>query len=262
MSTVLELSSLDRLLASLDGSGRGFELLCRWFLQSDPEFRAEYERVWLWSEWPGRWGPDRGINFIAVTYAGRVDAMQAKHYASEHTVTKRDIDTFLSEFNRPVIGSRLLIALTDKLAGSAREVMAEQEKPVSTCLLARLRASAVEWPTSITELLPAAPAAAQPREHQLEALEAIDRWARGGGSRGQVIMACGTGKSLIEVWAAERLQAQHVLVLVPTIPLLRQCAREWPRQFSPKGGLATICGNCTPSLRSIGKARCMSPVIA
>jgi superfamily II DNA or RNA helicase len=243
VSTVLELSSLDRLLALLDGSGRGFELLCRWFLQSDPEFRAEYERVWLWSEWPGRWGPDRGIDLIAVTHAGRVDAVQAKHYGSEHTVTKRDIDTFLSESNRPVIGSRLLIASTDKLAGSAREVMAEQEKPVSTCLLARLRASAVEWPTSITELLPAAPAAAQPREHQLEALEAIDRWARGGGSRGQVIMACGTGKSLIEVWAAERLQAQHVLVLVPTIPLLRQCAREWPRHAGTQRGLLRICSD-------------------
>jgi predicted helicase len=47
--------------------------------------------------------------------------------------------------------------------------------------------------------------------------------------RGQVIMACGTGKSLIEAWAAERLGAQQVLVLVPTIPLVRQCAREWPR---------------------------------
>lgn len=158
MSTVLELSSLDRLLASLDSGGRGFELLCRWFLQSDPEFRAEYERVWLWSEWPGRWGPDRGVNLVAVTHAGRVDAVQAKHYGSEHTVTKRDIDTFLSESNRPAIGWRLLIASTDKLAGSAREVMAEQEKPVSTCLLARLHASAVEWPTSITELIPTAPA--------------------------------------------------------------------------------------------------------
>jgi predicted helicase len=86
-------------------------------------------------------------------------------------VTKRDIDTFLSESNRRRIDARLLIASTDRLAGSAREVMAEQEKPVSTCLLARMRASAVEWPVNITELAPANPAAAEPREHQLQALE-------------------------------------------------------------------------------------------
>jgi superfamily II DNA or RNA helicase len=243
MSTVLELSSLDRLLASLDSEGRGFELLCRWFLQNDPEFRAEYEQVWLWSEWPGRWGPDRGIDLVAVTHEGRTDAVQAKHYGPDHTVTKHDIDTFLSESNRAAIGSRLLIASTDRLAGSAREVMAEQEKPVSTCLRARLRASAVEWPASITELAPATLAVAQPREHQLEALDAIDRWARGGGSRGQVIMACGTGKSLIEIWAAEQLQAQHVLVLVPTIPLLRQCAREWPRHAATQRRLLRICSD-------------------
>jgi predicted helicase len=48
------LSPLDALLGSLDRDGRGFELLCRWFLENDPEFQAEYERVWLWAVWPRR----------------------------------------------------------------------------------------------------------------------------------------------------------------------------------------------------------------
>ncbi len=240
---MLDLSSLDRLLASLDRQGRDFELLCRWFLENDPEFRADYKDVWLWRDWPGRWGPDRGIDLVALTFTGRTDAIQAKHYGSNHTVTKRDIDTFLSESNRRSIDSRLLIASTDRLAGSAREVMAEQEKPVSTCLLARMRASAVDWPAGIDELAPATPAAAKPREHQLQALEDIERWAGGGGVRGQVIMACGTGKTLIEVWTAERLGARNVLVLVPTIPLVRQCAREWPRHATTQRRLLRICSD-------------------
>jgi hypothetical protein len=37
-------SDLDALLGSLGSDGREFELLCRWFLENDPEFRAEYER--------------------------------------------------------------------------------------------------------------------------------------------------------------------------------------------------------------------------
>lgn len=243
MNVVQELSSLDGLLASLDREGRGFEVLCRWFLQNDPEFRAEYEQVWLWADWPDRWGPDRGIDLIARTFGGRTDAVQAKNYGPANTITKRDIDTFLSESNRAGIDSRLLIASTDKVARSAREVMADQEKPVSTCLLSRMRESAVQWPASLVELAPAVPAAAQPRDHQLTALDAIDRWARGGGSRGQVIMACGTGKSLVEVWTAERLQAQRVLVLVPTIPLLRQCAREWPRHTATQRRVLRICSD-------------------
>jgi len=243
VSVMQQLSPLDDLLAGFDRDGRGFELLCRWFLQNEPEFRAEYDQVWLWAEWPGRWGPDRGIDLVARTFSGRIDAVQAKNYGSEHSVTKRDIDTFLSESNRAGIGARLLIASTDKLARSAREVMAEQEKPVSTCLLSRMRESAVQWPTSIAKLAPAVPAPAQPREHQVAALGDIERWTRSDASRGQVIMACGTGKSLVEVWAAERLHAQHVLVLVPTIPLLRQCAREWPRHAATSRRLLRICSD-------------------
>ncbi|HEX4483691.1 MAG TPA: DEAD/DEAH box helicase family protein, partial [Solirubrobacteraceae bacterium] len=243
MAPIKTLTPLDDLLTSLDREGRGFELLCRWFLQNDPEFRAEYEQVWLWADWPGRWGRDRGIDLVARTFDGRLDAVQAKNYGPVHTVTKRDIDTFLSESNRAEIGARLLMSSTDKVAKSAQEVMAGQEKAVSTCLLSRMRQSQLKWPASITELAPATLPAASPREHQLVALEAIERWARGGGERGQVIMACGTGKSLTEIWAAERLGAERVLVLVPTIPLVRQLSREWRLQTATKRRLLRICSD-------------------
>lgn len=243
MAAAEALVSLDDLLTSLDREGRGFELLCRWFLENDPEFAAEYRKVWLWRDWPGRWGPDRGIDLVAETFTGRNDAVQAKNYGAAHTVTKRDLDTFLSESNRAEIGARLLMASTDHLAASARGVMDAQEKPVSTCLLSRLRESAVRWPASLAELTPAAPAAAEPREHQVAALAAIERWAAGGGKRGQVIMPCGTGKTLIEIWAAERLGARHVLVLVPTIPLLGQFAREWPQHAALSRRTLRICGD-------------------
>jgi len=234
---------LDGLLASLDRDGRGFEVLCRWFLENDPEWKAEYERVWLWEEWPGRWGPDRGIDLVAVTFDGRVVAVQAKNYGAEHTVTKRDIDTFLSESNRVGIDSRLLIASTDRLAQSAREVMRDQEKPVSTCLLSRLHASPLAWPATVAALAPVSTPTAEPREYQAKALDDIDRWARSGADRGQVIMACGTGKTLIAIWSAERLQAQRVLVLVPTIPLLRQSAREWTQHAATSRRLLRICSD-------------------
>ena len=149
------LSPLESLLGLLERDGRGFEVLCRWFLENDPEFRAEYERVWLWADWPGRWGPDRGIDLIAQTYSGRVDAVQAKNYGRNHSVTKRDIDTFLSESNRAQHRRAAADRLDRQVARSAREVMAEQEKPVNTCLLSHMRASAVEWPASLAELAPA-----------------------------------------------------------------------------------------------------------
>jgi predicted nucleic acid-binding protein len=99
-------------------------------LQNDPEFSAEYEQVWLWADWPGRWGPDRGIDLVARTFDERTAAVQAKNYGPAHTVTKRDIDTFLSESNRVGIDSRLLIALTVTEASTDAMRAIAEEDPV------------------------------------------------------------------------------------------------------------------------------------
>lgn len=222
-------TGLDALLASLSPDGRDFERLVQWFLRSDPEWAVEYRTVWLWDEWPGRWGPDKGVDLVAETFDDKLVAIQAKNYGPAHSITKRDLDTFLSESNRAVISSRLLIATTDGLASSAKEVMAGQEKPVSTCLLSRIQVSPAAWPPTMAALEPSRPPRLEPRKHQNEALAAIDKWALTGASRGQVIMACGTGKSLVGVQAADRLDARRVLILAPTLDLLRQLSRDWAR---------------------------------
>jgi predicted helicase len=45
--------------------------------------------------------------------------------------------------------------------------------------------------------------------------------------RGQMIMACGTGKTLTALFIKEKLAAQRTLVLVPSLSLLAQTLREW-----------------------------------
>jgi predicted helicase len=45
--------------------------------------------------------------------------------------------------------------------------------------------------------------------------------------RGQLVMACGNGKTLIGSFLAIRLDARRVLVLVPSLSLLGQTLREW-----------------------------------
>ena len=43
----------------LDPKTRGtqWEHVCKWFLETDPVYRAQLKKVWLWNKWPGRWGP-------------------------------------------------------------------------------------------------------------------------------------------------------------------------------------------------------------
>jgi len=62
--------------------------------------------------------------------------------------------------------------------------------------------------------------------HQIEAVGAIVG-ALGSNSRTHVAMACGTGKTLVCLWAAEAIQAKTVLVLVPSLFLIGQLMKEW-----------------------------------
>ena len=49
-----------------------------------------------------------------------------------------------------------------------------------------------------------------PRPHQIEAIEKVSEGLKTA-DRGQVLMACGTGKTLTSLWIKEKLQAKQVL---------------------------------------------------
>jgi predicted helicase len=153
-------------------------------------------------------------------------AVQAKAYDPAYSVTKSDLDTFLSESARPEFSYRLLIATTNRVGQTARRTLAAQEKQAGLLLLADLEVAQVDWPSSPTALRPKAPERKRPRPHQTEAIRQV---VKGFASqdRGQMIMACGTGKTLTALFVAERLKAERTLVLVPSLSLLAQTIREW-----------------------------------
>lgn len=82
-----------------------------------------------------------------------------------------------------------------------------------------------------------------PRPHQLAALKDIKKGLKNK-SRGQAIMACGTGKSLLAAWAVKASKARTVLVLVPSLALVRQ-VRESFLQVFPKLASVAVCSDKT-----------------
>ena len=64
------------------------------------------------------------------------------------------------------------------------------------------------------------------------------------------VMACATGKTLVALWLAERMKAKRILVLVPSLALIRQTLHEWLKETSL--GAAPIYRRM---LRSDGRAR-------
>lgn len=82
----------------------------------------------------------------------------------------------------------------------------------------------------------------RPRSHQREALQAI-RMHRG--DRALVVMACGTGKTLVGRHAAMERSAATVLVAVPTLALAEQTYQRWAEDCP--GGLEAliVCSDVT-----------------
>jgi superfamily II DNA or RNA helicase len=218
---------LTRLEAQEEVRGAGFERACKWLLENVPEYVARLERVWLWADWPGRGGRiDAGIDLVAKERGGGLWAVQAKHYDPQYAIKKSDLDSFLSESSRRAFTYRLLIATTDHLGATARRTLDGQEKPVGTLLRSDLEVLGVPWPDGPGDLRPARMKPKRPRPHQRRAVRDILAGFRSG-DRGQVVMACGTGKTLVARVLHDQLGSRRTLVVVPSLSLLKQSLREW-----------------------------------
>lgn len=85
-----------------------------------------------------------------------------------------------------------------------------------------------------------------PYNYQVEALEILIP-ALKTHDRLSAILACGTGKTLLTLWVAERMEARTVLVLLPSLALLRQTLHEWLR-YTSIPSLAYYCICSDPSV--------------
>ena len=82
-----------------------------------------------------------------------------------------------------------------------------------------------------------------PLPHQAEALDKILPALRDH-DRATALMACGTGKTLVALWVAERMGVQNILVLVPSLALFRQTLHEWARETSwPSFAHLCVCSD-------------------
>ncbi len=75
-----------------------------------------------------------------------------------------------------------------------------------------------------------------------------------GHDRATVVMACGAGKTLVALWAAEQAEPSTVLVLVPSLTLLQQTLKEWSEQtmWGTRFSCLCVCSDPTVALKDDG----------
>lgn len=222
--------------------GDQFEIVCKWFLQNDPTYKSLFRKVWLWYEWPDNWPHEAGIDLVAEDRHGKLWAVQAK--AEKDRVTHDGVSHFIAEASRPMFANLLLIATTDSIHYIGRRTMRETAKPVSIVQLRDLESAEVDWPNSLEDLRPAKPAPKKPWDHQRRAIKDVLKGFKTE-DRGQMIMACGTGKTLTALFIKERLKAERTLVLVPSLSVLKQTMREWTASKKTDFDFLVVCSDET-----------------
>ena len=71
-----------------------------------------------------------------------------------------------------------------------------------------------------------------PKPHQLEAVEAAKKhYLIDKNALGKLIMACGTGKTLAAFWITQAIGVQTIVVVVPSLALIKQNLSAWLREI-------------------------------
>lgn len=239
--------------------GTRFEELMARFLMTDPMYSPRLEKVWTWNTFPFKKDisdHDTGIDLVAQTKTGDYWAVQCKFYAEDYRVSKEDLDTFISTSGKrfkddsgeyKTFSNRLLIATTDNWTETAITSTENQIIPVTRVGLKILREAPVDW-TAIYEGVHGKKARTSKytlRPHQQEAFNnAIKHYKNN--NKGQMIMACGTGKTFTSLKIAEELSAggnRCVLFLAPSIALISQTLREWTAHSKDDLNIIAVCSD-------------------
>lgn len=230
-----QLGSFDELeyrinqLPTSQDRGDAFEVFAEAYLATQRKHNAV--EVWPESELPidikkrhGLNTPrDMGVDGAFRTRSGEIIAYQVKFRGGRKALRWGDeLSTFMGQTDR--VSGRLLFANSD----SVPPVMEERKDFISVLGFHLDDLVPEEFDVIDTWLqhrkverkLP------KPRPHQRDAIDGIVS-ALKDHSRTTALMACGTGKTLVGLWAAEEQGAKNILVLVPSLALVSQTLHEW-----------------------------------
>jgi predicted helicase len=196
-----------------------------------------------------------GIDGIYETHDSTHIAYQVK-YRQCPNLTYAEVAPFLGlteHFTDRVIFTNAS-TLSEKASKRTRWVNRETFLELSAEALAKIEAWLKSKPLPVLRFLP-------DPNYQTQALAEI-KAALEKHPCATAVMACGTGKTLVALWAAEQSEPKTVLVLVPSLMLLSQTLREWSEQTSwgIHFSYLCVCSDKTVGLKDEDKSAAGFPI--
>jgi predicted helicase len=230
--------------------GNYFEKLVISFLQNDERFASQFIKVQSFSEWAkdnNFAANDSGIDLVATNseeYGGGYSAIQCKFYETS-TISKPEIDSFISASDRDCFTRRILIDTSEKgLNKLAQETFDSISKQPTRISLQDFEDSSIDWSIYLQTEIIKKKDKKSPRPHQLEALAATKE-GFATADRGKLFMACGTGKTFTALKIAEEIAGKNkrVLFLVPSLALASQTITEWAIETTTPIHAFAVCSD-------------------
>lgn len=229
--------------------GEYFERLVKVFLQEDTLQSQSYDKVWLFKDWAVERGlpsNDTGIDLVARHSDGSgFCAIQCKFYASDSSISKKHIDSFVSAASTKDFVSLIIVDTTLRdFSANLTAMLDNLDKDWHRISLADLEKSRIDWSAYLRDKTVRLTEPKTLRDHQKEALEAV-RAGLQDADRGKLIMACGTGKTFTGLKIAEELggKGNLILYMVPSLALMSQTVREWKNDCADDFLAFSVCSD-------------------
>lgn len=237
--------------------GTAFEDLIAKYMQLDPLYANDIEKVWKWTDFPYRGNVgDTGIDLVAQTYFGDFWAVQCKFYSANTQISKGDVDTFLSTSSKffyvngvqTKFSHRYFVTTTDNYTKNADDALRNQDPAVTRIGMDELLNSPINWDQFALNDSLVLQDKYGLRPHQRKAVDDVLKGFQTN-DRGKLIMACGTGKTFTSLRCAEELLngRGNILFLVPSIALVNQTLSEWAAQSNYSFDSIVICSDSKAS---------------
>ena len=240
--------------------GTYFEKFVREFLSNDKTYSPQFEKVYAYQDWAKQdeakqdlvkeqediYATDIGIDLVAKNADDDFyTAIQCKFYDENATIAKRGIDSFLAASDNVSFSRRIFVDTTNKgISDNVEKQLENTKTPLTRIDLAALENSSIDWSEYLSsEVIKQTPKKIL-KAHQKEALAATEKGFKTA-DKGKLIMACGTGKTLITLKIAEKLAGKNksVLFLAPSLALVSQTITEWTIESSVAIHAFAVCSD-------------------
>ncbi|WP_353200861.1 DEAD/DEAH box helicase family protein, partial [Sandarakinorhabdus sp.] len=223
-------------------SGDAFEIFIEAYIATQQKLQSE--RNWI----VGRVPPDvrtqlnlsghgtLGIDGVFQSRTGDLVPYQVKFRSGRPVLSYNEVASFLGITERArdriIFTNSNELALDAKNRDGIRTVRGMDFDDLTQDDFAAIEAWLKEKPAPVKQL--------SPRPYQQEAIDGIYN-TLSEHDRATAVLACGTGKTLIALWAAEKMRPKSVLVLLPSLTLVQQTLGEWSRHNSWGDDFTFIC---------------------